>query len=223
MPVAGTIHWGNALPMGGAGPAGRFIVGGVSSRIEAVSSGPVSEIDRNDIAASLRGDEQAYARLVARHQGTIGKQMWRYSRDPLVVEELVQEVFVECYIGLAQFRGRAPFIHWLRRIATRVGYRYWKRKARKTSGEEILRRESPNGAVPADDSSPREAAEWLHALLAQLAPEDRLVLTLHYFEGLDMNSIAERMGWTRTLAKVRAFRARKRLRVLLEEAGYEKA
>lgn len=223
MLLAEAIHWGGALPMRGAAAAGRFPADGVLSGNDAVSSSPVSEIDREDIAASLRGDEQAYARLVARYQTTIGQQMWRYSRDPLVVEELVQEVFVECYVGLRQFRGRAPFVHWLRRIATRVGYRYWNRKARKTAGEEILRRESPDGPVPADDSSPREAAEWLHALLAQLAPEDRMVLTLHYFEGLDMNSIAGRMGWTRTLAKVRAFRARKRLRVLLEEAGYEMA
>jgi RNA polymerase sigma-70 factor (ECF subfamily) len=181
----------------------------------------VSEEDSADIAASLRGDEAAYARIVRRYQVTIGDQMWRYSRDPLIVEELVQEVFVECYVGLRQFRGRAPFVHWLRRIATRVGYRYWKRKARKREGDALLRQDSPDRGVPADDSSPREAAEWLHQLLARLAPEDRLVLTLHYFEGLDMNSIAERMGWTRTLAKVRAFRARKRLRVLLEEAGYE--
>lgn len=183
----------------------------------------VTDADRRDIAASLRGDESAYARLIARYQATISQQMWKYSRDPLVVEELVQEVFVESYVGLRQFRGQAPFVHWLRRIATRVGYRYWKRKARKQETEALLQSQTLNASVPADDASPREAAEWLHGVLSRLAPEDRLVLTLHYFEGLDMNSIAERMGWTRTLAKVRAFRARKRLRVLLEEAGYEQA
>ncbi len=218
--MAGSIHWEYAPPVRGAEALRRPPAGRARPGTQAVSS-PVSEEDRADIAASLRGDEPAYARLVARYQATIGSQMWRFSRDPLVVEELVQEVFVECYVGLAQFRGRAPFVHWLRRIATRVGYRYWKKKARKAEGEEALRRESPDRAIPADDASPREAAEWLHRLLAQLAPEDRLVLTLHYFEGLDMNSIAERMGWTRTLAKVRAFRARKRLRALLEEDGYE--
>jgi RNA polymerase sigma-70 factor (ECF subfamily) len=210
--------------MPGAGGATAVLghVVAATARKVAVAE-PVTESDREDIAASLRGDESAYARLIARYQATITNQMWKYSRDPLVVEELVQEVFVESYLGLAQFRGQAPFVHWLRRIASRVGYRYWKKRAKRKEVEEILRRESPDGGVPPDDASPREAAEWLHRLLGRLAPEDRMVLTLHYFEGLDMNSIAERMGWTRTLAKVRAFRARKRLRVLLEEAGYERS
>jgi len=43
---------------------------------------------------------------------------------------------------------------------------------------------------------------------------------LHYFEGCDTREIAERVGWTRSLVKVRAFRARKKLKALLEEAGY---
>lgn len=216
--IAGPILYGLRPPLRVAWwvvQSGAVLVG------NAAVSDPVSEVDRVDIAASLRGDEGAYARLIGRYQSTIGAQMWRFSRDPVVVEELVQEVFVECYLGLPKFRGQAPFVHWMRRIATRVGYRYWKRKARRQEGEEALRREPRIEAAQADDASPREAAEWLHRLLAGLAPEDRLVLTLHYFEGLDMNEIAERMGWTRTLAKVRAFRARKRLRVMLEEAGYE--
>lgn len=181
----------------------------------------VSGEDRRDIEASLRGDERAYGRLVARYQSLIATQMWRFSRDPAVVEELVQEVFVECYLGLAKFRGQSPFLHWLRRIATRVGYRYWKGKARDRRKDEALAQEPRVDVQPPPDPAPAEAAAWLQGILAQLPPEDRLVLTLHYFEELDMNGIAERMGWTRSLAKVRAFRARKRLKTLLEEAGYE--
>jgi RNA polymerase sigma-70 factor (ECF subfamily) len=187
---------------------------------EAVT-GPVSIEDRRDIEASLRGDERAYGRLVDRYQSLIAAQMWRFSRDPAIVEELVQEAFVECYLGLAKFRGQSPLLHWLRRIATRVGYRHWKLKARERRNDEALANEPANRSVPPVNPAPAEAAEWLHRILAQLPPEDRLVLTLHYFEDLDMNDIAERMGWTRSLAKVRAFRARKRLRRLLEEAGYE--
>jgi len=184
-------------------------------------TGPVSGDDRRDIEASLRGDERAYGRLMERYQGLITAQLYRYSRDPMVVEELVQEAFVECYLGLAKFRGQSPFLHWLRRIATRVGYRHWKVKARDRRKEDALAQEPRIDVALPVNPAPAEAAAWLHRILAQLPPEDRLVLTLHYFEDLDMNGIAERMGWTRTLAKVRAFRARKRLRVLLEEAGYE--
>jgi len=58
------------------------------------------------------------------------------------------------------------------------------------------------------------------ALLETLPPKDRLVLTLFYFEGWDMGEIAERVGWSRTLVKVRAHRARRKLRALLEEEGF---
>ena len=78
--------------------------------------------------------EQAYARLVRRYQSEIADQMWRFSRQVSVAEELVQEVFVEAYFSLAKFRGQSPLLHWLRRIATRVGYRYWKHEARRGPG-----------------------------------------------------------------------------------------
>ena len=48
----------------------------------------------------------------------------------------------------------------------------------------------------------------------------RLILTLQYFEECDTREIASRTGWSRTLVKVRAFRARRKLKALLTEAGF---
>ena len=176
--------------------------------------------DRRDIRQSLHGDEEAYARLIARYQPIIAGQMWRFSRDATIVEELVQEVFVEAYLSLKRFAGRAPFEHWLRRIATRVGYRHWKRKARDRGRREALAQRGAEILGAPHDASPSEAGEFLHVLLERLPADDRLVLTLHYFEACNTREIAERMGWTRSLVKVRAHRARKKLRAFLEEAGY---
>lgn len=74
--------------------------------------------------------------------------------------------------------------------------------------------------VPPDDPGPSEAADYLYRLLEQLPWKDRLVLTLLHFDGCDTAEIAQRVGWSRTLVKVRAHRARAKLRSLLEEAGY---
>jgi DNA-directed RNA polymerase specialized sigma24 family protein len=52
----------------------------------------------------------------------------------VILDQLVQDVFVEAYMSLKGFRGRAPFLHWLRRVATRVGFRYWKSRTRKKAG-----------------------------------------------------------------------------------------
>ncbi|MBN2310587.1 MAG: hypothetical protein JXR94_16560, partial [Candidatus Hydrogenedentes bacterium] len=62
---------------------------------------PVSEADRRDIVATLDGDEQGYARIVKRYQAQIASQMWRFTRDPNVLDELVQEAFVEVYVSLS--------------------------------------------------------------------------------------------------------------------------
>ena len=179
----------------------------------------VSEADPGDIAASLNGDGEAYARLVQHYQDQVAAQMWRFTRDPAVLEELVQDVFVEAYLSLKGFRGHAPFLHWLRRIATRVGYRYWKCQVRKRDREEALTETSLNLAIASEALTPFKAAETLYRLFAKMPPPDRVVLTLFYFEECDINEIASRTGWSRTLVKVRLHRARKKLKALLNEAG----
>lgn len=173
--------------------------------------------EREDIAASLKGDGEAYRRLVVQYQNLIAGQMRRFSQDTAVLEELVQEVFVEAYLSLKSFRGSAPFLHWLRRLATRTGYRYWKLQTRRHARETTLPDDLPE--LPAEPGSLTcsEAGEMLFHLLARLNPEDRLVLTLFYFDDCETQEIADRTGWSRTAVKVRLHRARNRLKELLEE------
>ena len=179
----------------------------------------VSEMDQRDIVASLNGDGEAYARVVRHYQDQVAAQMWWFTLDPAVLEELVQDVFVEAYLSLKGFRGRAPFLHWLRRLATRVGYRYWKSRGCKRDREEALTETSLDLAVAPEDLTPSEASEALYSLFAKMPPPDRMVLTLFYFEECDINEIAGRTGWTHTLVRVRLHRARKKLKALLNEAG----
>src|SRR5579862_5261057 len=94
--------------------------------------------DRGDVTASLGGDAEAYRRIVRRHQDAVARRMRRFARGAAGVEELTHDVFVEAYFSLANYSGRAPFVHWLNRIATRVGYRYWKRRTRAGPAERSL-------------------------------------------------------------------------------------
>jgi len=141
--------------------------------------------------------------------------MWRFSRNPAACEELVQEVFVEAYFSLKSYRGRAPFLHWLRKIGTRVGYRFWKEQEKTKAllplaDFDIIEKKDTDTV----DSS--EAAELLHSLLARLPRADRLVLTLMYFEQYSTREIAAQMGWNRAMVKMRALRARKKLKTIAE-------
>ena len=177
--------------------------------------------DQVDIQASLQGNEEAFARLVRRYEFQIAARMKRFTRDKHELEELVQDVFVEAYLNLGTFKGRAPFLHWLRKIATRTGYRYWKGRDRERRMRAALVEHAPLVAANPEDQTPSEAAEALYQIMELLSPRDRLVLSLYYFEESSTKEIAELTGWTRTLVKVRMHRARKKLKTLLEEASYE--
>jgi RNA polymerase sigma-70 factor (ECF subfamily) len=175
-------------------------------------------LDIEDVWASRRGDPDAYKRLIERHQQHIGKIMWRFSRDPLIHEELVEDVFVEAYMSIGTYREKAPFENWLSRIATRIGYRYWKQQARQRKIERFsledrdqLAREAP------DQIDSTRAAALLHNLLAQLPPRDRLVLTLRYLDGCDVAQTAHRTGWTKGMVKVQTNRAKRKLEKLLSQ------
>ena len=179
-------------------------------------------VDPEIVRAAQRGDSDAYRSLVEQSQNTIARQMRRFSRDIQVCEELTHDVFVEAFLSLHSFRGDASWIHWLRRVAVRVGYRYWKQNRRKGLAQPLsdeqwrtLRGNGPELSVATD------AAELVSLLLEQLAPDDRLVLTMTYLDGCSMSETASRCGWTVTGTKLRAFRARKRLAELIQRGSHE--
>ena len=171
-----------------------------------------------DVAASVRGDDEAYGRLMRRYEKQITGLLWRFARDPAQCEELVQQVFVEAYFSLKTYRGDAPLLHWLRKIASRTGYRFWREKA-KEPAETTLPDSDLLEQIEADqddDIDPAEAAALLQVLLARLPVDDRLVLTLMYFEECGTQEVAERMGWSRAKVKTQALRARRKMKEIAE-------
>jgi RNA polymerase sigma-70 factor (ECF subfamily) len=179
--------------------------------------------DLDDIERARGGDPEAYRRLIERHQDYVARLLWRFSRDRQVHEELIQDVFVEAYLSLRGYNGEAPLAHWLARIATRVGYRYWKEKARRRRMEpfDVAKWNKAVGDGQVAALEPDEAGALLHQVLAQMSPRDRLVLTLRYLEQCDVVETARRTGWTKTVVKVQTLRARNRLRKLIEQSGTE--
>jgi RNA polymerase sigma-70 factor (ECF subfamily) len=178
----------------------------------------VENTDWLDVAASVKGDDEAYGRLVQRYERPITSLLWRFTRDPAQCEELVQQVFVEAYFSLKTYRGDAPLLHWLRKIATRTGYRFWRDRAKEPQemplpDDDFLEQIE---AAEEDDIDPAEAAAVLQALLARLPADDRLVLTLMYFEECGTQEVAERMGWSRAKVKTQALRARRKMKEIAE-------
>lgn len=179
-------------------------------------------LDVQDVQKALGGDNDAYKSLIRRHQQRISSMMWRFSRDRLIHEELVQDVFVEAYLSLATYRRKSPFKYWLYRIATFTGYRYWKNRdaQRKTNTISLQDWDQENIFAPEDLPADR-AADMLYELLEMLPPRDRLVLTLRYLDRQSIKETAKLTGWTVSMVKVQTWRATNKLRKLFEENAPE--
>jgi RNA polymerase sigma-70 factor, ECF subfamily len=177
----------------------------------------VDGVDWHDIQATLGGSSDAFARLINRYQQAIAAQMWRFSRQPSVFEDLVHDVFVEAYLSLDRFQGRSPFLHWLRKIAVRVGYRHWKSEDRRRRRTILPLNEAATVAVAEGDANAADTLRRVQGAIACLSPRDRVVITLIYLEEHSVATTASLLGWSETMVKVKALRARRKLKKLLNE------
>jgi len=172
------------------------------------------------VAAALAGDERAYMAIVEEHQPMVAKLMWRFTRDPLKLEEMVHDTFVQTYMSLPKYRGSGPLGGWIRTIAVRTGYRHWREKAKDKDKEVLNEQIALEPWRQSDQELPEESPEAAHRelydALAQLPPRDRLVLTLLYWENCTTDEAAKLSGWSGSMVRVQAFRARKKLKKILE-------
>jgi len=179
-----------------------------------------SESDDALALLARSGNRSALDQLVRRHHPEVARLSWRFARRPADQDDLVQEVFLRVVRGLPQWRADRPFVHWLRRITVNTGRDYCRRESvrRRWTSEPSADPDAPppEAVDPGSDPSARAAANEAKALLAQLSPDDCTLLTLHHLEGWDFADIGAHLGWSRTVTKVRAFRARLRLRTLFQ-------
>ncbi len=168
-----------------------------------------AEVEARLIAASRSGDGDAFGDLVRLHQHRIFRLAGRFFRRREDVEEVAQETFLIAWRKLATYEARAPFEHWLTRLCLNCCYA---RLRRSRPPEESIGDRNPAG--PSRDP---DAALEVQKLLRPLDPRDRFILLLLDGEGWTTAEIAERLGWSRVNVKVRAHRARRRLRALLEK------
>ena len=177
------------------------------------NSSNVRVSDADDIQATLAGDGEAYRRIIDRHQAEVAKRLRRFARagDRNTLEQLVHDTFVEAYFSLSRYRGDAPLIHWLHRIAVRVGYKHWKSQKQSRATVSLDDRD-----IATKSNESNVDADQLHQVLEQLSPRDRLVVTLMYLEDRSVEETAKLTGWSKTMVKVQAFRARGKLRKQLQ-------
>jgi RNA polymerase sigma-70 factor (ECF subfamily) len=184
-----------------------------------VTSVPEQSSDESLISATLAGDEGAFSLLVTRYKRRIFGLAARFARDSDEVEDICQEVFIKAFENLASFRHDAPFEHWLTRIAVRASHDALRRRRREKgqSGFDDYVFEVRDYAAEARYEA-RLARELLKWALSRLKEDERIVITLLELEGYSVREISSLTGWSESNVKVRAHRARKVLKRVLEES-----
>tara|TARA_B100000029_G_scaffold80310_1_gene71672 strand:+ start:1261 stop:1932 length:672 start_codon:yes stop_codon:yes gene_type:complete len=179
-----------------------------------------AQVDAAIVGRIRNGETDAFGELIQRHQQQVFGILSRYERDPHRVEDLAQDTFLKAWRRLDQYRASAPFQHWVSRIAVNVALDHIRRATRriKETGFDDLG-ETPLDWLRSDhsdrESEKREARELLAHLLKQLTAADRRVITLQSIQGHSVNEISALTGWTPISVRVRAHRARARLRAAL--------
>ena len=181
------------------------------------------------LARVRQGDEDAARELVQRLHPLVLKLVRSHLPRRTGEEDLVQAVFMKVFSKLDQFSGTVPLSHWVSRIAVntcrnRLDHERVRPELRWADLTEEQEQVVQNLARSEDElpGSQRAAARELVAeLLATLAPSDRLVITLLHLEERSVQEVARATGWNPIAVRVRAFRARQRLRHALDRLMQE--
>jgi RNA polymerase sigma-70 factor (ECF subfamily) len=133
---------------------------------------------------------------------------------------------LKAWRALGQFDARAPFEHWVSRIAVRTALDHLRRekKHRGDVGFDDLGEDALDWLQHGDEQSEldsRSAAEILNLALSELSPADRVVITMQELEGCSVKEIAAALGVSGIAVRVRAVRARARLKRALEKHAPE--
>jgi RNA polymerase sigma-70 factor (ECF subfamily) len=148
----------------------------------------------------------------------------RFFRQRSLVEEAAQEVFLKAYTQLGSYEGRGSLEGWLTRIATNTCLNMLRgaRRRPEMTISDLTEEEDKWLEQHLSDSEEKSvensvvAADLADRLLSVLSPEDQQALLMIDGEQASIKEVAEATGWSESKVKVRAFRARKKIREAME-------
>ncbi|HEY3819110.1 MAG TPA: RNA polymerase sigma factor [Polyangiaceae bacterium] len=170
------------------------------------------------IGSAAAGDTAAFRQLYERHRTDVARLVYRMLGARADLEDVIQEVFVQVYKSLKDFRGQSKFSTWLHRVTVNVVLMH-RRSAR---SRPVFADEPPpepalrsRDIAPDEDADRRERMRAFGRLLARLADKKRIVFVLHELEGIAPAEIARIVGAPVLTVRTRLFYARRELEEML--------
>ena len=179
------------------------------------------------VQAALRHDDEAARELVRRLYPLVAKMVRSHRPRRTAEEDLCQMIFIKIFQKLSQFSGKVPLEHWVSRIAVNTclsqieaeRIRPELRHADLSEEEEAVVK---NLAVSSEELAPDHqlaSRQLVEHLLAFLKPVERLIIDLLYLQGRSVEEIHKITGLGVAAIKVRAFRARQKMKTQLAKIG----
>ncbi|MEL6343637.1 MAG: RNA polymerase sigma factor [Myxococcota bacterium] len=163
-----------------------------------------------------QGQKPAFEELFRRYGNRLQGYFMRVTGSPELSRDMVQQTFMHVHRARADFQHGRPFRPWFYTIAHNVRREHFRRKARKPETHYDPDRHGEPTSSP-DVSTAKDRV--VRRALEQLDQSQREVLILHWYEGLTFREIGETVGASTSAVKVRAHRAYKKLRAMLNGEG----
>lgn len=175
--------------------------------------------DQHYIDKVINGDANAFALLVDRYKHMVFTLALRILKNREEAEEVTQDTFLKVHGSLSKFKGDSKFSTWLYKICYNSSLDYLKKRKRNVKTETIddytvnklVSHENILDNIQVADNRIR-----IKKGIQELAGDDGILITLHYFEELSLKEISKIMGSNENTVKVRLFRARRRLAEILK-------
>jgi RNA polymerase sigma-70 factor (ECF subfamily) len=192
-----------------------------------ITSAWTGQDDKELIAASKAGNQDAFAQLVQRHQRRVFNLVFRMLQQYEEANEVTQETFLAAWQGLSSFRGDALFSTWLYRIAYNCSLKQLEQTKRDKAlqaacqAEQSLQHESCEERVEAE-MDVHERQVLVRQQLSMLPAKYRVVLVLRHLQEMTYEEMAEILTMPIGTIKTHLFRARNLLKERLESFDNER-
>jgi RNA polymerase sigma factor (sigma-70 family) len=172
------------------------------------------------VKAALQDDDEAARQLVRRLYPLVARIVRAHRPRRTAEEDICQMIFIKVFQKLSQFSGNVPLEHWVSRVAvnTCLNQIEWEKVRPEVRHADLSIEEQAvieNLAGSSDELAPDQrfaSRQLVEHLLAALKPIERLAIDLLYLQGRSVEEIRKITGWSAALVKVRAFRARRKMK-----------
>lgn len=176
--------------------------------------------DQNLINAISNGDTVAYAQLVNRYKDLVYTLALRMLKHKEEAEEVAQDTFIKVFKSLDKFKGDAKFSTWIYRVAYNTCLDRIKKNKKHFNDiaiDEITFNKLDTIDNALDNLIKAEKHQLLKKCINKLPEESSALITLFYFEELSLDEISKIINVEANTVKVKLFRARKKLAIILEQ------